>query len=126
MTEKEDLNGDMPRIIAVDFDGTIVQNKWPEIGEINKHVVEEMRREDEDGTVIILWTCRTGKELEEAIKFCYENDIPIDYANENCEWVKNHFDGEGIKVFAFEYWDDKALNVDDIPVAVPLDIGENE
>lgn len=112
--DKENLeNNEMPRIIAVDFDGTIVKNRWPEIGEINEHIVEEMRKEDKNGTVIILWTCRTGKELENAIKFCYENDIPIDYANENCEWVKNHFDGEGIKVFAHKYIDDKAVYVDD-------------
>ena len=126
MTEKEDLNGDMPRIIAVDFDGTIVKNKWPEIGEINEHVVKEMRREDEQGSVIILWTCRTGKELEEAIKFCYENDIPIDYANEDCNWVKENFGDNGVKVFATEYWDDKCVNVDDIPTSISLGIGGNK
>ena len=124
--KKEDVNGDMPRIIAVDFDGTIVKNKWPEIGEINEHVVKEMRREDEQGSVIILWTCRTGKELEEAIKFCYENDIPIDYANEDCNWVKENFGDNGVKVFATEYWDDKCVNVDDIPTSISLGIGGNK
>lgn len=107
-------NNEMPKIIAVDFDGTIVQNKWPEIGKINDFVVNKMRREKEEGTIIILWTCRTGRELREAVEFCEKNEIPIDYANEDCNWVKENFGNNGIKIFAHQYWDDRAINVDDI------------
>lgn len=105
---------DIPRVIAVDFDGTLVENKWPEIGEIKENIVEEVRKEKEQGSIIILWTCRTGELLQKAIKFCYDNDIPIDYANEDCRWIKENFGDNGVKVFATQYWDDKGVNVNDI------------
>lgn len=104
-----------PKIIAVDFDGTITKSDaWPEIGEINEKVVKRLREEKEKGSIIILWTCRHGKQLEEALEFCRENNILIDYCNRNADWVKEEFEGCSRKIFAHEYWDDKSVNVKDL------------
>lgn len=95
-----------PKIIAVDFDGTITKSDaWPEIGEINEKVVQRLREEKEKGSIIILWTCRHGKQLEEALEFCKKNNIPIDYCNQDASWVKEEFEGCSRKIFAHEYWD---------------------
>jgi hypothetical protein len=118
-----------PKIIAVDFDGTIVKDKWPDIGKPKRHIIEKIRKEKKRGSIIILNTCRTGKELEKAIIFCKENNIPIDYANRDADWVIKEFTEHGnidrlikengtdrryIKIYADEYWDDKAINVKDV------------
>ena len=55
------------QIIAVDFDGTLCENKWPEIGEPNTKLIGyliEMRKTF--GAKIILWTCRVGEMLDKA------------------------------------------------------------
>lgn len=94
-------------IIAYDFDGTIVENAFPEIGDIKEDVVKEIREEKEKGSIIILWTCRSGEFLEDAVKFCKVNNIPIDYANENIP----ELDFEtSRKIYADRYVDDRAIN----------------
>ncbi len=47
------------KVIATDFDGTLCENKWPEIGEPNEEVINYLKREAKQGTKIVLWTCRT-------------------------------------------------------------------
>ena len=99
------------RTIAVDFDGTIVEHMFPEIGAIKQNVVDKMKEWYEKGHTICIWTCRTGKYAEEAQKFLYDNDIPYHFFNENptCS-----FDDNCRKILANVYLDDRALNVDDI------------
>lgn len=61
------------QIIAVDFDGTLCENKWPEIGEPNTNLIGyliEMRKSF--GAKIILWTCRVGEMLDKAVNWCSE------------------------------------------------------
>lgn len=62
-------------IIAVDFDGTIVENKYPGIGEPMLFAFETLKKLQETGHILILWTYRSGKSLEEAVNFCKENGI---------------------------------------------------
>lgn len=95
---------------AIDFDGTIVEHEFPAIGKGKPLIVEMMRRIHKKGDVIIIWTCRAGKYLEEAIKFLKDNDIPFDYVNENPEVT---FEYQSPKIFANWYIDDRAMNVDD-------------
>jgi len=116
-----------PKIIAVDFDGTIVENAFPEIGKLKEAVAEKIRKEKEKGATIILYTCRRGKDLEEAVEFCKANNIPIDYVNRDADQIVEAFAGgdfEGllkeslaedryVKPFANEYIDDRAINVED-------------
>lgn len=59
------------QIIAVDFDGTLCENKWPEIGEPNTELISyliEMRKTFD--AKIILWTCRAGEMLDKAVNWC--------------------------------------------------------
>jgi len=62
-------------IIAVDFDGTIVSNRFPEIGEPIQFAFDSLIMLAEEGNRIILWTYREGKELDEAVEFCRENGL---------------------------------------------------
>jgi hydroxymethylpyrimidine pyrophosphatase-like HAD family hydrolase len=63
------------KTIAVDFDGTIVENKYPEIGKPMIFAFETLKKLEDDGFMLILWTYRSGKKLQEAIDFCKENGI---------------------------------------------------
>ncbi|PKP36472.1 MAG: hydrolase, partial [Bacteroidetes bacterium HGW-Bacteroidetes-15] len=56
--------------VAVDFDGTIVENKFPSIGKPMLFAFETLKAMKDRGMLLILWTVRKGKELDEAIEFC--------------------------------------------------------
>ncbi len=62
-------------IIAVDFDGTIVEDEYPYIGRPRIFAFETLKKLQENGCRLILWTYRSGRSLEEAVKFCEENGI---------------------------------------------------
>ncbi|MGB0897409.1 MAG: hydrolase, partial [Flavobacteriaceae bacterium] len=57
-------------IIAVDFDGTIVTDAYPKIGKPQLFAFETLKRLQDDGHRLILWTYRCGSKLEEAVAFC--------------------------------------------------------
>lgn len=96
----------LPTIIAVDFDGTLVKNKFPEIGEINYFVWEAVQKAQEEGTKVILWTSRTGKVLDEALEFCARHGMKFDAVNDNIPEVKT-LGWDARKVFATMYIDDR-------------------
>ena len=99
-------------VIAIDFDGTIVENTYPTIGNIKQDVVEVIKTLIfKDNCEIIIWTCREGKYLQDAIKFLNKNFIPYHYINDNCNWAKETFsyNANCRKIFADLYIDDKAI-----------------
>ncbi len=57
-------------IIAVDFDGTIVEHKYPAIGKERTFAIETLKMLQAKGHLLILWTYRCGEELDEAVAFC--------------------------------------------------------
>ena len=61
--------------IAIDFDGTIVENLYPKIGEPMLFAFETLKKLQADGHRLILWTYRSGKRLDEAVQFCSDNGI---------------------------------------------------
>jgi hydroxymethylpyrimidine pyrophosphatase-like HAD family hydrolase len=61
--------------IAVDFDGTIVEDEYPKIGKPVIFAFETLKKLQEDGHRLILWTYRKGKGLDEAVQFCKDNGI---------------------------------------------------
>ena len=73
-------------IIAVDFDGTICEHKYPKIGEERPFATEILRQLIAERYKVVLWTMRTGDLLEEAIKWCEERGVYF-YAvnNENSD-----------------------------------------
>ena len=93
--------------IAVDFDGTIVENEFPGIGPINQDVREFIVQKKKEGHIIILWTTRDNEKLQEAVNFCDEHGIPVDLVNENVGWLD--FETSD-KIFADVYVDDRGLN----------------
>jgi len=66
---------DSPLKIAIDFDGTIVEHKYPEIGKEIIFAFQTLRALQEQGHQLILWTYRTGKELDDAVEYCRRNGI---------------------------------------------------
>lgn len=62
-------------IIAIDFDGTIVEHKYPKIGREIPFATDTIKRLIEKGHQVILWTYRAGKEMEEAVKYCEDKGI---------------------------------------------------
>ncbi len=105
------------KIIAVDFDGTLCSNKWPEIGDPNLEVINYIKEQKAAGAEIILWTNRAGKELNEAIAWCNdEQGIIFDAVNANLPWVVKYFGGsDSRKIYATEYIDDKANTMFEFP-----------
>lgn len=103
-----------PKVIATDFDGTLCANKWPNIGEPKHHVIDYLINEQKSGSKIILWTNRTGDNLVAAIIWSQRHGLIFDAINENLPEIIERFGGEGRKVFADEYIDDKAIRPDDL------------
>ena len=109
-------------MIAVDFDGTLCEHAFPNIGDVqekHKRVADYIRSKKANGGIIILWTCREDlperSYLMEAVNWCKDNNIPIDYVN---SYEIPGFPGfASRKVCADEYIDDKAINVDDLLLA---------
>ena len=100
----------MPRpykIIAVDFDGTLCENLYPDIGEPNEEIIEYIKERQKNGDKVILWTCRKGKTLIEALDWCVDRGLICDAANVNLEEMIREFGGDTRKIFADEYIDDR-------------------
>ena len=95
-------------IIAVDFDGTLCENKWPGIGAANVPLFNYLFERKKLGAKLILWTCRTNERLGEAIQWCGEYGLYFDAINEDIPDVISEFGPSGRKVFATEYIDDRA------------------
>lgn len=100
----------MNKIIAVDFDNTLFLTKWPVILRPIWPVIRKVQEEQANGAKIILWTCRTGKELDTAVDVCEKVGIHFDAINNNVQEAIDEFGGDSRKIFAHEYWDDLSWN----------------
>ena len=67
--------------IAVDFDGTLVEHRYPEIGREFPFAFSTLRKFRQDGNKLILWTVREGRLLDEAIAYCRERGVEFDAVN---------------------------------------------
>ena len=97
-------------VIAVDFDGTLFEDKFPDIGEPIVEVIELIKRYIADGHVVILWTCRVEDRLREAVAKCEEYGIKFSHVNENSYENLARFGTDCRKIAADIYLDDKAFN----------------
>lgn len=70
-------------ILAIDFDGTIVESKYPDIGKPMLFAFETLKKLQERGFILILWTYRRGKHLDEAVEFCRKHGIEFYAINKN-------------------------------------------
>lgn len=69
--------------IAVDFDGTIVEHKYPAIGEELLFAIETLKELQRQQYQLVLWTFRAGKELDEAVEFCRRRGLEFYAVNKN-------------------------------------------
>lgn len=95
-----------PLILAIDFDGTIVEDAYPQIGSPKLFAFETMREFQKDGHRLILWTYRYGERLEEAVEFCKKNEIEFYAVNKN--YPEETFQGKvSRKIHADLFIDDR-------------------
>lgn len=97
-------------IIAIDFDGTIVEHKYPAIGQEIPFAIETLRKLRKDHHKLILWTVREGRLLDEAIAYCQGRGVEFyainrDYPEEE-KGQNNHFSR---KIKADMFIDDRNL-----------------
>lgn len=69
--------------IAVDFDGTIVEHRYPKIGKEIPFATQTLRMLIADRHKLILWSVREGKLLEEAVEWCRERGIEFYAVNKD-------------------------------------------
>ena len=81
-------------IIAIDFDGTVVEHKYPEIGEERPFATETLKMLIKDHHKLILWSVREGKLLQDAVDWCRERGVEFyavnkDFPEEKVEYNDN-------------------------------------
>lgn len=93
--------------IAVDFDGTIVEHAYPAIGKEKMFAFYTLRELQKQGALLILWTFRCGKELQEALDYCKANGVEFYAVNKS--YPEEEFDDKTVsrKINADVYIDDK-------------------
>lgn len=93
-------------IIAVDCDGTVVTHDYPRMGrDIGAGPV--LRRLTNNGAKLILWTMRSGEQLQDAVDWFIANGIPLFGINNNPQqsgWTSSP------KVYAHIYVDDAGIS----------------
>ena len=94
-------------IIAVDFDGTVAYDKFPEIGSPIPYAKEVIGRLHNDGHYIIINTCRAGEDLTNAVNWLLKEGIPFDRVNDNHPDNIRQFNNNTRKINADIYIDDK-------------------
>ncbi len=71
------------KVIAVDFDGTIVEHKYPAIGKEMLFAFATLKALHKKGHKLILWTYRVGEPLTEAVEYCKQNGLEFYAVNKN-------------------------------------------
>lgn len=96
-------------VIAVDFDGTIVEHKYPKIGAEIPFAFSTLRELQKQGHRLILWTYRSGSYLQAAVDYCETNGIIFYAVNKNFP-EEVYVDGEvSRKIYADIYIDDRNI-----------------
>lgn len=95
-------------IIAIDFDGTIVEDAYPKIGKPMIFALETIKKLQNNGHRLILWTYRNGRKLDEAVEFCKKNGIEFYAVNKN--YPEEIFDSKiSRKIHADLFIDDRNI-----------------
>ena len=92
-------------IFAIDFDGTIVEHEFPDIGPEKPYALETMRSLQKVGHKIIIWTCRTDVALDAMEAWLKKQNFTPDAINKNI----NNLDYAFPKVYADVYLDDRSF-----------------
>lgn len=104
-----------PKIIAVDFDGTLCNSKWPDLGVPNIPLIQTLIKLRRSGSYkLILWTCREGVLLENAVEWCKIQGLEFDAVNANLQAAIDRFGNDSRKISADYYIDDKNMGFQNI------------
>ena len=95
-------------IIAVDFDGTIVEHKYPKMGKEIPFAIKTLKLLQREGHKLILWTYRHGNELYEAVDFCEKRGLKF-YAVNNEHEGEEYDNSSSRKIYADVYIDDRNI-----------------
>jgi len=93
---------------AVDFDGTLCKNAWPDIGDPNIPLIEHLKLARQSGVAVILWTCREGEAQARAVLWCAGFDLYFDAVNQNVPERIAMYGTDSRKVSADAYIDDRS------------------
>ncbi len=96
-------------IFAVDFDGTLSLGEWPEVGPANDNLIDYLKDRQRSGDKLILWTCRAGEALDNAVSFCTDNGLMFDAINDNLPEVTQKYGNNSRKISCDFYIDDRAV-----------------
>lgn len=95
-------------LIAVDFDGTIVEHAYPAIGRPIPFAIDVLKKLQEEGHEIVLWTYRTGETLDAAVNYCREKGLEF-YAVNKMYPEEEWEEGGPRKIDADIFIDDKNI-----------------
>lgn len=97
-------------ILAVDFDGTLCTDQYPLIGEPITDVILSVKAWRKAGNEAVLWTCREGILLDNALKWCKTQGLEFDAVNANTQHALYKWRSNPRKIGADFYLDDKAIS----------------
>lgn len=103
-----------PTVYAIDFDGTLAVTEYPTIIKPIESMIQFCRELHDTGNLLILNTCRVGKELYEAVEWCESQGLRFDAVNKNLESRIIEFGGDCRKISADYYIDDRNIHPIDI------------
>lgn len=105
------------KYFAIDFDGTIAYDAYPNVGKLIPGAKETMQKIKELGGEIAIWTCRTDQWAQDAKDFLDKNEIPYDYFNKPFDHHVNIYGGDNSrKIYADCYIDDRSVQFGCEPV----------
>ncbi|MBO4658861.1 MAG: hypothetical protein J5637_04505 [Prevotella sp.] len=97
-------------VIAVDFDGTIVEHRYPEIGREIPFAIDTLKMLIADRHKVILWTVREGKLLDDAVEWCRERGVEFYAVNKDYPEEKKEYNNHFSRKIKAEVWiDDRNL-----------------
>lgn len=110
---KNKYKRELPYVIAIDFDGCLFRDAWPDMATAkpNQRIIRKAIKAQNKGAKLILWTCRGGRKLAEAIIVCAIEGLRFDAVNENLPEWNTAFDHDSRKIGADEYWDDHCVRM---------------
>ncbi len=101
-----------PEVYAVDFDKTLnLAENYPELGEPNIKLIGFLKERRAAGDKVILWTCREGELLKQAVEYCEHNGLEFDAVNDNIQENIDLFQNNCRKVWAHHYIDDRNMDI---------------
>lgn len=97
-------------VIAIDFDGTLCENEFPEIGKPKQSMIQTCIQLKQWNNKLILWTCREGELLEAAVRWCKDQGLEFDTVNAPLPEQLEEYQNDTRKIYADIYIDDRAYS----------------